>query len=306
MSDHQFSTPIVLIIFNRPDTTASVFEEIAKIKPSKLLVIADGARANKKGELDLVTKTRAIISRVNWPCQVRTNYSESNLGCKLRVASGLDWVFSLESEAIILEDDCLPDNSFFFFCQEMLERYRENKMIGMISGDNFQKGIMRGDGDYYLSKYAYIWGWATWSDRWIGCYDVSMKDWPAYSRSQDFYGVLGGSQKLIKYWNDIFESVYRGLVDTWDYQWLYANWRYKRINIIPNINLISNIGFGANATHTKIENELSMLPALRMNFPLKHPSKIELNLAADQFTENFFMDSNIFNRIFKRLLRKFK
>ena len=306
MNQYQIKTPIAFIIFNRPDLTQKVFNEIAKAKPPILLVIGDGPRKEKLGEDEIVRKTREIIQQVSWDCEVITNYSEENLGCKYRVSSGLDWVFSMVEEVIILEDDCLPNDSFFTFCEEMLDRYRDNKKIGMISGNNFQKGLLRGDGDYYFSKYVHIWGWATWSDRWIGCYDVSMNDWPIYSQSEDYESLLCHSRKLKKYWTKTFESVYRGLVDTWDYQWLFANWRYKRINIIPNINLISNIGFGANATHTKIENELSMLPALRMNFPLKHPSKIELNLAADQFKENFFMNSNIFSRIFKRLLRKFK
>jgi hypothetical protein len=301
MAEDLFSVPIAFIIFNRPEVTLRTFSEIAKIKPKKLLVIGDGPRKSVTGEAERVQKTRAIIERVDWNCEVITNYSEVNMGCKRRVSTGLDWVFSQVNEAIILEDDCLPNQSFFMFSQEMLEKYRNCPEIGMISGINFQKGAQRGDADYYFSKYMHIWGWATWSDRWRKCYDVDMKEWPEFSKSSE-YAALTVSAGNGRYWSNIFNRVYRGEIDTWDYQWVFANWLRNRLCIIPNFNLISNIGFGAGATHTTIENPLSNLPVIDMTFPLKHPDSIKINLEADRFTEmNYFSES-----ILKKMVRFFK
>lgn len=304
----QFPVPIVFIVFNRPEVTLRTFTQIAKLKPSKLLLIGDGPRRNVSGEMEKVLETRAIVGQVDWDCEVLTNFSEENLGCKHRVASGLDWAFELVEEAIILEDDCFPTPSFFLFCQEMLEKYRNQPEVGMISGINFQKGISRGDGDYYFSKYMHIWGWATWSSRWRSFYDVDMKSWPTFKSSTEFLRISGNLANK-NFWERIFEKVYRGKIDTWDYQWLFANWLHRRLSIIPNINLISNIGFGQGATHTKVESALSNLPAHEIFFPLKHPDLIEVNVLADEFTEkNYFANnlSDIFKKIAHKVLGVFK
>jgi hypothetical protein len=152
MSDFQLTTPVALLIFNRPDTTALVFQAIAKAKPPKLLVVADGPRDARPGEADKCQAARAIIEQVDWPCEVITHYADTNMGCKLRVSSGISWIFDQVEEAIILEDDCLPDPTFFRYCQEMLERYRDNERVGMVSGGNLQFGQKRGYGSYYFSK----------------------------------------------------------------------------------------------------------------------------------------------------------
>lgn len=304
MTENLFTVPVAFIIFNRPDVAFRTFSEIAKIKPSKLLVIGDGPRKNVAGEVERVLEARAIIKLVDWECEVCTNFSEENLGCKNRVSSGLDWVFGLVDEAIILEDDCLPSQSFFLFCQEMLERYRSQFKVGMIAGVNFQKGRKTGGGDYYFSKYMHIWGWATWSDRWRAIYDVDMRDWPSFKKSKDFLEVAT-TESNKRYWEKIFEKVYQGRIDTWDYQWVFANWMHKRLCIIPNVNLISNIGFGQGATHTKVENELSDLPAHEIFFPLKHPDLIEVNELADQFTQKNYFSPGIFD-ILRKVANKLR
>src|SRR5512139_3287315 len=176
MSDWQLKTPVAFIIFNRPDTAERVFAEIAKARPPKLLVVADGPRANRSGEAEKCAATRAIIDRVDWDCEVLTNFSDTNLGCKNRVSSGIDWVFEQVPEAIILEDDCLPHPTFFRFCEELLERYRDDERIGMISGDNFQLGQKRTDASYYFSRYNHIWGWASWRRAWRH-YDREASAW---------------------------------------------------------------------------------------------------------------------------------
>jgi hypothetical protein len=303
MAEDLFSVPIAFIIFNRPEVTLRTFSEIAKIKPKKLLVIGDGPRKGVPGEAERVQEARAIIERVDWNCQVITNYSEVNMGCKRRVSTGLDWVFSQVNEAIILEDDCLPNHSFFMFSQEMLERYRNYPEIGMISGANFQKGNKRGDGDYYFSKYTHIWGWATWSDRWQNTYDVDMLAWPSYSKSKDFLEITKSASNR-RYWEAIFEKVYRGKIDTWDYQWLFANWLHKRRSIIPNLNLISNIGFGQGATHTKIESEISDLPSQDLVFPITHPDLLKVDVSADIYTEKNYFSISFFN-LLKKVVNKF-
>ena len=151
MSEWQLKTPVCFIIFNRPDVTERVFQVIRQAKPPKLLVVADGARANKIGEQEKCLATRAIIHQVDWNCEVLTNYSDVNLGCRKRIYTGLDWVFSQVEEAIILEDDCLPDPSFFRFCEELLEEYRHNTKIMLVSGQNLQFGQKRRNYSYYFS-----------------------------------------------------------------------------------------------------------------------------------------------------------
>lgn len=284
MSEFKLTTSVAFIIFNRPDATERVFAEIAKAKPPKLLVVGDGPRAGRPGEAEKVAATRAIIDRVDWDCEVLTNFSDVNLGCKKRVSSGIDWVFEQVEEAIILEDDCLPDSTFFRFCQEMLERYRHDQRIGMISGDNFQFGRRYGDDSYYFSKYVHIWGWATWKDRWVESYDVTMAKWPRVRDEGRLVDMVGDAREAV-YWGKIFERVYRGGIDTWDYQWVFANWIEGRLSILPTVNLISNVGFDQNATHTTGASDLANLPVTPMKFPLSHPVGVFKNIQADHFSE---------------------
>ena len=300
MSEFKLNTPVAFIIFNRPDTAERVFAEIAKAKPPKLLVIGDGPRANRPGEAEKVAAARAIISQVDWDCEVLTNFSDVNLGCKLRPASGIDWVFEQVEEAIILEDDCLPDPTFFRFCQELLERYRHDQRIAMISGDNFQFGLRRNDDSYYFSKYVHIWGWATWRDRWQSSYDVDLKKWPAI-RDGGWLEDMLGNKKEVANWTGVFESTFRGEIDAWDYQWLFASLLEGRINVMPNVNLISNIGFGADATHTTNVSALSNIRIEEMQFPLRHPQGIfAARMLDDRFAQNFLILS-LYRRIKNRI-----
>lgn len=288
MSDWHLKTPVAFIIFNRPDTTERVFAEIAKAKPPMLLVVADGPRADRLGEAEKCTATRAVIDRVDWVCEVRTNFSEANLGCKNRVASGIDWVFEEVPEAIILEDDCRPHPTFFRFCEEMLERYRDDERIGMISGDNFQFGQSRTDCSYYFSRYCHIWGWATWRRAWRH-YDRNIKKWPEI-RAGKWLDAIVKDPFEHRHWDGIFQALYEGKIDTWDYQWVLTCWSQNMLSVMPSVNLISNIGFGAEATHTTKESVYANLPLETMNFPLRHPELMMPNTAADRFTaDNMFV-----------------
>ena len=292
MSEFQLITPVAFIIFNRPDTTERVFAEIARARPPKLLVVGDGPRANRHGEAEKVAACRAIIDRVDWPCEVLTNYSEANLGCKVRLSSGLDWVFEQVAEAIILEDDCLPHPTFFRFCQELLERYRDDERIGMISGDNFQFGYAINDDSYYFSNINHIWGWASWRNRWQSDYDVDLKLWPKIreeKRFRDWFGTKSEQDNFA----EIIENVYQGKIDTWDYQWNFASRIKGRIAVIPNVNSISNIGFGVEATHTTGQSKFANLPIMPINFPLKHPYMVFANRVMDSRFWQLSMNKSI-------------
>lgn len=266
------------MIFNRPDETARVFERIRAARPRTLLVIADGPRNDR--EHDAVERTRSIVQNVDWSCDVRVNASAKNLGCRKRVSSGIDWVFNEVDEAIILEDDCLPDPTFFRFCDEMLDRYRDEPRIMHVGGTNFQLGHRPTPDSYYYSAINQIWGWATWSRAWRGHYDVSMKRWTEM-RDTSFLKDLIGDEVAAKVSRG-FDGVHSGKVDTWDNQWTFAMWLAQGLAILPAVNLISNIGFGANATHTRKANSaVANQPTEAMEFPLKHPVQITRNRAAD-------------------------
>jgi cephalosporin hydroxylase/Flp pilus assembly protein TadD len=283
MDQWQLKTPVCLIIFNRPDTTKKVFDAIRQAKPPKLLVIADGARADRPEEAEKCAAARAIINQVDWDCEVLTNYSDVNLGCRDRVASGLDWVFQLVEEAIILEDDCLPHPTFFRFCEKLLERYRHDQQIMVISGNNFQFGRRSSQYSYYFSRYNHTWGWATWRRAWQH-YDNEMKLWPQVRDTNWLKDILKDDW-AVSSWSKSFQNVYEGGFSIWDYRWTFACWIHQGLSILPNVNLVSNIGFGAEATHTKRVSRLANMQTEEMIFPLQHPSFVIRDEQADDFTE---------------------
>jgi hypothetical protein len=288
MAAARITTPVAFLIFNRPDTTQRVFAEIARARPPKLLVVADGPRMHRPGEAARVAEARSIIERVDWPCEVLTDFSAANLGCKRRVSSGMDWVFDQVEEAIILEDDCVPHPTFFPFCEELLKRYRDDERVAQIGGVNFQFGHRRNGDSYYFSRYNHIWGWASWRNRWQGHYDAGLKLWPR-ARDEGWISDMVRTPKEAKYWTRLFDLVHQGKIDTWDYQWTFACWIQRRLTILPNVNLISNIGFRADGTHTTAENKLAELPLQEMPFPLTHPVGVIENRALDRrtFGHNF-------------------
>jgi hypothetical protein len=268
MSDFKLKTPVVLIIFNRPDTTIRVFAEIAKARPPKLLVIADGPRADHPDDAEKCTAVRAILDGVDWDCEVLKNYSDVNLGCKCRVSSGLDWVFDTVEEAIILEDDCLPHPTFFRFCEEMLERYQDDKRVMHISGTNIPTKNLKSN-TYRFSKHMGVWGWATWKRAW-DLYDSSIEFWPAIRKSGFFsmrYNEINGGT-----YRQIYDDVYNDKIDTWDHQWQLCVSLYG-LAIFPCVNLILNCGFGESATHTTNKRDhRANLKFGELVFPLKHPA----------------------------------
>lgn len=303
-------TPVALIIFNRADTTEKVLEAIRQAKPSKLFVIADGPRANKPGEAEKCATTRAVIERVDWDCEVLKNYSDVNLGCAKRVSSGLDWVFNTVEEAIILEDDCLPHPTFFRYCEELLDRYREDERIMAICGKNVQFGHKRTEYSYYFSRYNHCWGWASWRRAWQH-YDIEMKLWPEM-RQQGFLKDLLIDPRAVEFWTKHFQATYKGGINTWDYQWTLTCWLQNGLSILPNVNLISNIGFSAEATHTKTtsdQNPYANMATKALEFPLKHPPFIIADRQADDFSQNTLFNPTFSVRVqakINRILNKFR
>ncbi len=273
MKPYKIDVPVVFTIFNRPNTTAEVFAEIKKARPSKLFVIADGPRKNKIGEFEKCRQARAILEDIDWDCQVYKNYSDINLGCKMRISTGISWVFENVEEAIILEDDCLPEQSFFTYCQNLLQKYRLDNSIAIISGNNllFEKQLV--ESSYYFSKISNIWGWATWKRTW-DLYDVNMTDWYIY-RNKKIFIELTRDQWIQKYMTMAFDETYYGKINTWDYQLQFTVLKKNLLCIAPSKNLVKNIGFSQDATHTTSENSvLSELETHPMNFPLIAPNSI--------------------------------
>ncbi|MGE5656087.1 MAG: glycosyltransferase family 2 protein [Actinomycetota bacterium] len=291
MSDYQSKTPIAFIIFKRPDTTARVFETIRQVQPPKLLVVADGPRPDRPGEETDCAATRAIIDQVDWKCEVLTNYADTNLGCRQRVSSGLDWIFDTVEEAIILEDDCLPHPTFFPFAEELLNRYRDDERIMAITGTNVQWGRKRTDYSYYFSRYNHCWGWASWRRAWQH-YDLQMKLWPEFRDSNYLEQILVDAH-AVKSWTKTYQLSYEQKLNTWDFQWTFACWVQSGLTIIPNGNLVSNIGYGAGSTHTEeLTSPYSNMAVEAMTFPLQHPPFVVQNREADDFTEKTLYDYN--------------
>ena len=301
MSDWKLNTPVAFLIFNRPETTGRVFAEIARAKPPKLLVVADGPRASRADEAGQCAQTRAIIDRVDWDCEVLTNFADANMGCKARVASGIDWIFSQVEECIILEDDCLPEPTFFRFCEEMLVRYRDNPRVGMVSGGNLQFGRKRGRASYYFSRYTHIWGWASWRRAWQ-LYDRDIALWPAFRDegwSQTFFRTPGERE----YWANSFQAVFDGKLDTWDCSWTFAAFTHGLLQVAPNVNLISNIGFGPQATHTHVVGIHANMPTEPMPFPLVHPTFVLQDPDADRYIADDQLAPSFARRQVRRVRR---
>ncbi len=275
------SPAVALLFFRRPDHLRQVVEQVARSRPATLLLVADGPRIGNAQDAQLCEQARAVVEKIDWPCDVRRNYADSNMGCRRRIASGLDWIFEQVEEAIILEDDCLPDPSFFPYCAELLEHYRENTRIMHIGGANLQLGAKRTHDSYYFSKYAHVWGWASWRRAWKR-YDVNMSAWKTqrFANLPDPTYMDSLEEQL---WAPQLDDTASGKIDTWDNQWQYTCWRNGGLAITPATNLIRNIGFDALATHTNATSRWANLPLEPLAFPLRHPQSIERNLAADQW-----------------------
>jgi hypothetical protein len=265
---NQLNTAVLFLVFNRPETSSRVFEAIRKARPSRLYVAADGPRADRDCELEKCSQVREISTAVDWPCELHTLFRDVNQGCKIAVSSAITWFFEHEEQGIILEDDCLPSQSFFLFCQEMLNHYKNDTRVWHVAGVYPFASESQPSNTYYFSEYNPIWGWATWRRAWAK-FDAAIPFWPQISATNTIE-VLLGSQQAKKY-RARFWRAYNGEVDTWDYQWFLTRLLHGK-SIVPMVNLVTNIGFGGDATHTlNPQSPLAGLEAVEMTFPVEHP-----------------------------------
>lgn len=272
------NTPVLFLIFNRPELTFRVFEEIRKAQPQQLFIAADGPREGKEGEAGKCEQARSIVNKIDWKCEVKTLFRDKNLGCQDAVSSAITWFFDNVVEGIILEDDCLPDQSFFTFCETLLEKYRDNEKIMHIGGNNFQDGIKRGNASYYFSIHPHQWGWATWNRAW-NRYNININGLENFKKTQTIFK----HPAIVSFNMEKLEKTLNGEINTWDYQWFYTIWKNNGITIVPNVNLVTNIGFGENATHTfQADHFLAQVPLGKLDTIL-HPTQIKVNKKADDY-----------------------
>lgn len=273
-------SPILFMFFNRYDTSKLVIEAIKNVRPKKIYLASDGARSAVENEKNVVDQIRnLILSSIDWQCDVHTLFQNNNLGCKHAVTSAINWFFKNESQGIILEDDCLPNNDFFRFCDQMLEKYKDNNNIGHISGTNFHSTFLN-DGDYYFSKLTHVWGWATWRRAWLK-YDIDMKDLDLFVKADKLKEVT--DNYLVKHFMyNLFYKTKNGHINTWDYQYLFSNLNNNYISIQSNYNLVSNIGFDGNGTHTNdINSPFAKIPLSSMPIEISHPTSFRIEKKAD-------------------------
>ncbi len=288
-----------MFVFNRPSTTRRVFSAIAAARPPMLFLIADGPRDERPGEAELCEQVRQIVSSVDWECEVATNFSPQNMGCRHRIVSGLDWVFARTEKAIILEDDCLPDASFFPFCEELLDRYADEEQISHIGGFNGLPEANQKGYSYSYSLLSGIWGWATWRRAWKE-YDEHLAGWPEVRRSNVLMQLFP-DKRIAGYWTKIFDAMYGGTgPNTWDYQWLYTCWARNWISILPSVNLVENIGFGVGGTHTLEANSKMLRSSVPINFPLRHPPAIIANQAIAMRLQRYYLTRSLSERLTQR------
>lgn len=256
---------------------------ISEARPECLLIIADGPRLLEPEDASLVEEARAIIEKVDWPCRVLKNFSDVNLGNFDRLNSGIDWAFEQVSEAIILEDDCLPHASFFLYCQELLERYRNDERVFSIRGTELSTQQALTPYSYYFSKHFNPWGWATWKRAWK-LHDPEMKWYEEIADISEFDSVWTDLPGESSYFSQIVESQFRGLGPKhWDYRVQFTVWSQSRLVIAPQVNLVKNIGFGPAATNLKHEKDSRSNLRTQAIGPLIHPPVVVRNLTADTY-----------------------
>lgn len=296
-NDFTISSPmncpaVLLLVFNRPMHSKLVLDVLRNAQPEKLYISSDGANADIPGEAELVEKVREVTATIDWDCEVKTVFHQKNLGCRIAVSSAIDWFFEHEKEGIILEDDCLPSLSFFRYCADLLSYYRDDEQIMCISGDNFQHGRSVSNDSYYFSKYNHCWGWATWRRAWSH-FDADMSSWIPFRDSGGLNELSEGSNEFVIFWKEKFDNTAAGNINSWAYRWTFSCWSRNGLTCLPNKNLVKNIGFGSDATHTKISTDWkNEIEADELEFPLIHPEFVVRNSRADIFTDQSIFGIN--------------
>lgn len=280
---------VLFLVFNRLDTTRAVFEAIRAARPPRLYVASDGARPTRVGELAVVEQVRELSTKVDWDCEVFTLFRTENLGCRRAVSGALDWFFAREESGIVFEDDCVPDASFFPYADELLRRFAGDERIMLLSAMRPFDRLHHFPSSYFFSRYVDCWGWASWRRAWL-LYDRDMSLWPALRGTDWLLNVGGGNRLFVRYWRGVFDAAYAGTVDSWAYRWLFSCWVQHGLAVIPSRNLVQNIGFGPEATHTVgVDHPLARTDLESMAFPLRHPQGMICDAQAD-----CWIDHNVF------------
>ena len=283
-----YQVPILLIIFRRKNVALQSLERIRKIQPAKLYIAGDGARSHVKGEQEAVEETRkAVLDAIDWPCDIHTLFQEQNLGCSKGVYTAINWLFENEEKGIILEDDCMMQESFFPFVEELLERYKNDERIGMIDGANYIKEVSIPD-SYGFSRYKATNGWATWRRAWKNM-DLNM-DWRQTPYADSIIANMGYRSRDIKYWKYRINVVDHNDVSAWDWQWYFTLAAHNQLGIYPCCSLQSNIGFGEGATHTSSGKTPDYyFTDKEIEFPLRHPKYV---VPYTPFEKGFYNQNN--------------
>ena len=277
------STPVLFLTFNRPETTQQVFSEIRQAQPPRLYVAADGPRSENSSEVMSCELVRSVATNVDWDCEVKTLFRDQNLGCRLAVSQAISWFFENEPEGIILEDDCLPSQSFFWFCQELLELFRNNQKVGAICGFYSNELDYTPDASYFFSRYLRVWGWAGWRRSFEG-YDSNLKNLIENNNTWQREMFHHKDVLLKKYFQQMFDRVANSEIDTWDTQLQYLLWQKKQRVIVSSNNLIQNIGWIQGA-HAQKKDHNHELPTSEIEFPLTSPEIVERDVKADRIIE---------------------
>lgn len=305
MATNYLDTPILFIVFNRPDLTAAVFETIRNVKPSRLYISADGPRHGCERDFLLTAQVRNIVTKVDWPCQLHTQFFSQNNGCRDGEALAMGWFFSHEPEGIILEDDTLPSPTFFPYCQSLLAKYRDCDRVFSISGNSYLPLSPLEDSSYFFSSYADYWGWAGWRRSW-DTYDRYIKDFPSWRDCDGLAEIFPFNYEARKYWYRLLEMTYSGVVDTWDYQMLFNMWSHRALSVMPKLNLVRNLGFRADGTHTTTARQpLWLRNAVYSDLDglIIHPETIALDHAFDDAFFRQIFSSSAHPLSLKSLLR---
>lgn len=264
-----------------------MLEKVRDVRPTRLFIVADGPRTDHRDDQDRCEATRAVIKNgIDWDCEVHREYSDINLGCRRRIATGITAAFELVEQAIIVEDDCVPNADFFFFCDELLQRYANDNRVMAVSGNNFQGTAVPGGASYYFSRYMHCWGWATWRRAWRH-FDADMQSWPMFRDHGTLRTVLDGDRLLCTYWRQLFDATFERRIDSWAYVWQYSCWAQSGLTVLPAVNLVENIGIGhETATHTRRKGEFRhCAPVGQLSWPLKHPTHLVRDYDADRRTD---------------------
>lgn len=300
MDSFKLNTPVVLFFFLREESTIKVLEQIRKVKPPKIYLVGEGHRKDKQGEEHIVQALRKLVEEyIDWPCEVFKNYVQEDIGAGKRISSGISWVFETEEQAIFLEDDIVPSQSFFRYCEEMLNYYKNDNQIMAISGNN-PIPEFEFDGDYTFSNVAHIWGWASWKRAWEN-YDFEIKEWPKYKKNKTLKSAFS-NKVFYEFRSDEFDQAHQGKIQTWDYQFSFHFLINSGLAVIPKINMISNIGIGPNATNTISKDESFFGVAEEMKFPIK----MKKSVSYDDAFDNYYFKTILFKPYYTNIWFKFK